>query len=87
MAEMGMATDRPVENPSIADYGKESLSYLRETTDILGSIYSNITSNRATNDEVIAEVTCLRENAIEIRDTAMQLREMARTISRELFNN
>lgn len=87
MAEMGMATDRPVENPSIADYGKESLSYLRETTDILGSIYSNITSNRATNDEVIAEVTCLRENAIEIRDTAMLLREMARTISRELFNN
>lgn len=87
MAEMGMATDRPVENPSIADYGKESLSYLRETRDILGSIYSNITSNRATNDEVIAEVTCLRENAIEIRDTAMLLREMARTISRELFNN
>ena len=87
MAEMGMATDRPVENPSIADYGKESLSYLRETTDILGSIYSNITSSRVTDGEVIAEATCMRENAIEIRDTAMLLREMARTISRELFNN
>ena len=86
MAEMGMAKDRPVQNPSIADYGKESLGYMRETKDILASIYSNITSNR-TDDEAIAEVTCLRENAIEIRDVAMQIREMARVISRELFND
>lgn len=79
-------TDKPVENPSIADYGKESLGYMLETKDILASIYSNITSNR-TNDETRSEVTCLRENAIEIRDVAMQIREMARTISKELFNN
>ena len=86
MAEMGIAKDRPVQNPSIADYGKESLGYMRETKDILASIYSNITSNR-TDDEAIAEVTCLRENAIEIRDVAMQIREMARAISKELFSN
>ena len=79
-------TDKLVENPSIADYGKESLEYMLETKDILASIYSNITSNR-TNDETRSEVTCLRENAIEIRDVAMQIREMARTISKELFNN
>ena len=86
MAEMGMVTDRPEQNPSIADYGKESLEYMEETKDILASIYSNITSNR-TNDETRSEVTCLRENAIEIRDVAMQIREMARTISKELFDN
>lgn len=79
-------TDKSVENPSIAEYGKESLEYMWETKDILASIYSNITSNR-TNDEARSEVTCLRENAIEIRDVAMQIREMARTISKELFNN
>lgn len=79
-------TNKPVQNPSIADYGKESLEYMWETKDILASIYSNITSNR-TNDEARSEVTCLRENAIEIRDVAMQIREMARTISKELFNN
>lgn len=86
MAEMGIAKDRPVQNPSIADYGKESLGYMRETKDILASIYSNITQNR-TDDEAIAEVTCLRENAIEIRGVAMQIREMARAISKELFSN
>ena len=86
MVEKEMVTDRPVENPSIADYGKESLEYMGETKDILASIYSNITSNR-TNDEARSEVTCLRENAIEIRDAAMQIREMARTISKELFDN
>lgn len=86
MAEMVTATNAPVKNPSIADYGKESLEYMWETKDILASIYSKITSNR-TNDEERSEVTCLRENAIEIRDVAMQIREMARTISLELFNN
>lgn len=86
MDEMGMVTDRPVQNPSIADYGKESLAYLKETKGILVSMLGNITSNR-TNDETRSEVTCLRENAIEIRDVAMQIREMARTISKELFNN
>lgn len=86
MAEMGMVTDRPAQNPSIADYGKESLECMWETKDILASIYSNLTPERL-NDEPRAEVTCLRENAIEIRDVAMQIREMARTISKELFNN
>ena len=86
MAEMEMKTNRPEQNPSIAEYGKESIEYMWETKDILASIYSNITSNR-TDDEVRSEVTCLRENAIEIRDVAMQIREMARTISKELFNN
>lgn len=86
MAEMGIVTDRSAQNPSIADYGKESLEYMEEIKKILASIYSNITSNR-TNDETRSEVTCLRENAIEIRDVAMQIREMARTISKELFNN
>lgn len=86
MVEKQAVTDRPTQEPSIAEYGKESLGYMRETKDILASIYSNITSNR-TDDEAIAEVTCLRENAIEIRDVAMQIREMARVISRELFND
>ena len=85
MAEMGIVTNAPVQNPSIADYGKESLEYMWETKDILASIYSNITSNR-TNDETRSEVTCLRENAIEIRDTAMQIREIARNINMALFN-
>ena len=85
MAEMGMVTDRPAQNPSIADYGKESLEYMWETKDILAFIYSNITSNR-TNEETRSEVTCLRENVIEIKDVAMQIREMARTIRRELFS-
>ena len=30
MAEMGIATNAPVQNPSIADYGKESLEYMEE---------------------------------------------------------
>lgn len=86
MTEMGMVTDRPVQNPSIADYGKESLEYMLETKNILTSIYSNITSNNI-SEEKRAEITCLRENAIEIKDTAMVLLELARTISLELFNN
>ena len=86
MVEKEMVTDRPMQEPSIANYGKESLEYMWETKDILASIYSNITSNR-TSDETRSEVTCLRENAIEIRDVAMQIPEMARTISKELFNN
>ena len=85
MAEMGTATNAPVKNPSIADYGKESLEYMCETKDILASIYNNITSNR-TNDEARSEVTCLRENMIEIKEVAMQIREMARAIRRELFS-
>ena len=85
MAEVEMVTDRSVQNPSIADYGKESLEYMEEIKKILASIYSNITSNR-TNDEARSEVTCLRENAIEIRDVAMQIREIARNINMALFN-
>lgn len=86
MAEMGIATNAPVQNPSIADYGKESLEYMEEIKKILASIYSNLTPERL-NDEPRAEVTCLKENMIEIRNAAMQIREMARTISKELFNN
>lgn len=86
MAEMGIATtNAPVQEPSIANYGKESLEYMWETKDILASIYSNITSNR-TNDEARSEMTCLRDNMIEIKDTAMQIREIARNINRVLFN-
>lgn len=85
MAEMGIVTDRPAQNPSIADYGKESLEYMEEIKKILASIYSNLTPERL-NDEPRAEVTCLKENMIEIRNAAMQIREMARTINMALFN-
>lgn len=85
MAEMGMATDRPVQNPSIADYGKESLAYLKETKGILVSMIGNITSNRPDEGED-RPVTCLRDNMAEIRETAMQIREIARTINMALFN-
>ena len=85
MAEMGMVTDRPAQNPSIADYGKESLGYMEEIKKILASIYSSLTPERF-NNEPGAEVTCLKENMIEIRNAAMQIREMARTINIALFN-
>ena len=85
MAEMEMKTNRPEQNQSIAEYGKESLEYMWETKDILASIYSNLTPERL-NDEPRAEVTCLKENMIEIRNAAMQIREMARTINMALFN-
>ena len=85
MAEMGMATDRPVQNPSIAEYGKESLAYLQETKGILVSIVGNITSLRTVEEEE-GPVTCLRDNMAEIRDTAMQIREIARNINMALFN-
>ena len=85
MAEMGMATDRPVQNPSIAEYGKESLAYLQETKGILVSIAGNITSLRTVEEEE-GPVTCLRDNMAEIRDTAMQIREIARNINMALFN-
>lgn len=85
MAEMGMATDRPVQNPSIADYGKESLAYLKETKGVLVSIFGNITSCRTVEEEE-GPVTCLRDNMAEIRDTAMQIREIARNINMALFN-
>ena len=85
MAEMGIATNAPVQNLSIADYGKESLEYMEETKKILASIYGNLTSE-GLNDEPRAEVTCLKENMLEIRNAAMQIREMARTINMALFN-
>lgn len=85
MAEMGMVTDRPTQNPSIADYAKESLAYLKETRDVLATIHGNITSNRAVNEED-GQVTCLLDNMAEIKETAMLLREIARMINMELFN-
>ena len=85
MVEMSNVTDRPVENPSIADYGKESLAYMEETKKILVSIYGNLTSE-GLNNEPSSEVTCLKENMIEIRFAAMQIREMAKTINMALFN-
>lgn len=85
MDEMGIATDRPVQNPSIADYGKESLAYLKETKGILVSMLCNITSNRPDEGED-RPVTCMRDNMAEIRETAMQILEMARTINMALFN-
>ena len=83
MAEM--VTDRPVQEPSIADYGKESLAYLKEARGVLVSIFGNITSNR-TNEEEERPVVCLRDNMDEIRETAMQIREIARNINMVLFN-
>ena len=85
MTETGMATDKPVQEPSIADYGKESLAYLKETKGVLVSIFGNITSCRTGEGEE-GPVTCLRENMAEIRDTAMQIREIARKINMVLFN-
>ena len=85
MAEMEIKTDRPVQNPSVADYGKESLAYLKEARGVLASISGNITSNR-TDDGEDRPVTCLRDNMAEIRDTAMQIREIARNINMALFN-
>lgn len=78
-------TDKPVENPSIADYGKESLAYLKETKGILVSILGNITSNRPDEGED-RPVTCMRDNMAEIRETSMQIREIARNINMALFN-
>lgn len=85
MAEMGMATDRPVQNPSIADYGKESLAYLKETKGVLVSIFGNITSCRTVEEEE-GPVTCMRDNMEQIKETAMQIREIARNINMALFN-
>lgn len=85
MAEMGMVTDRPAQNPSIADYGKESIAYLKEAKGVLVSIFGNITSCRTVEEEE-EPVTCLRDNMAEIRDTAMQIREIARNINMALFN-
>ena len=85
MVEMSNVTDRPVQEPSIADYGKESLAYLKEARGVLVSIFGNITSNRAVEEEE-RPVICLRDNMAEIRETAMQIREIARNINMALFN-
>lgn len=85
MTEIGMITDRPVQNPSIADYGKETLACLKEARGVLASISGNITSNRPDEGED-RPLTCLRDNMTEIRETAMQIREMARNINMALFN-
>ena len=85
MAEMGMVTDRPMQEPSIADYGKESLAYLKEARGVLASIFGNITSNRPDEGED-RPATCMRDNMAEIRETAMQIREIARNINMALFN-
>ena len=78
-------TDKPVENPSIAEYGKESIAYLKEAKGVLVSIIGNLTSCR-TGEEEEEPITCLRDNMAEIRDTAMQIREIARNINMLLFN-
>lgn len=83
MAEM--VTDRQVQNPSIADYGKESLAYLKEARGVLVSIFGNITSCRTVEEEE-GPVTCMRDNMAQIRETAMQIREIARSINMALFN-
>lgn len=85
MAEMEMVTDRPAQNPSIADYGKESLAYLKEARGVLVSIFGNITSCRTVEEEE-GPVTCMRDNMAQIRETAMQIREIARSINMALFN-
>lgn len=85
MAEMEMKTDRPVQEMSIADYGKDSLAYLKEARGVLASIYGNITSNRPDNGED-KPATCLRDDMFGIRETAMQIREIARNINIALFN-
>ena len=85
MAEMEMKTDRPAQNPSVADYGKESLAYLKEARGVLASVFGNITSNRPDEGED-RPVTCMRDNMAEIRETAMQIREIARNINMALFN-
>ena len=78
-------TDKLVENPSIAEYGKESIAYLKEAKGVLVSIFGSITSCRTVEEEE-GPVTCLRDNMAEIRDTAMQIREIARNINMALFN-
>lgn len=85
MAEMEMKTNRPEQNPSIADYGKESLAYLQETKGILVSIFGNITSLRTAEEEEV-QVTCLSDNMAEIREISIQIREIARNINMALFN-
>ena len=70
MAEM--VTDRPVQEPSIADYGKESLAYLKEAKGVLVSIFGNITSCRTVEEEE-GPVTCMRDNMAQIRETSMQI--------------
>lgn len=79
------AADKPVENPSIAEYGKESIAYLKEAKGVLVSIFGNITSCRTVEEEE-EPITCLRDNMAEIRETAMQIREIARNINMALFN-
>ena len=85
MVEMEMKTDRPTQEPSIADYGKESLAYLKEAKGVLVSIFGNITSCRTVEEEE-GPVTCMRDNMAQIRETAMQIREIARDINMVLFN-
>lgn len=78
-------TEKSVENPSIAEYGKESIAYLKEARGVLASIFGNITSNRPVEEEE-RPVTCMRDNMAQIRETAMQIREIARDINMVLFN-
>lgn len=85
MAEMEMKTDRPTQEPSIADYGKESLAYLKEAKGVLASIFGSITSCRTVEEEE-GPVTCMRDNMAQIRETSMQIREIARNINMVLFN-
>lgn len=85
MVEKEMVTDRPTQEPSIAEYGKESLAYLKETKGVLMFIFDNITSRREVEEEE-KPVTCLRDNMAEIRETAMQIREIAKNINMVLFN-
>lgn len=85
MVENRMVTDRPTQEPSIADYGKESLAYLKEAKGVLVSIFGNITSCKTVEEEEGA-VTCMRDNMAQIRETAMQIREIARNINMVLFN-
>lgn len=85
MVDKEMVTDIPVQEPSIADYGKESLAYLKEAKSVLVSIFGNITSCRTVEEEE-GPVTCMRDNMAQIRETSMQIREIARNINIVLFN-
>ena len=62
-----------------------STNNLKEARGVLASISGNITSNRPDEGED-RPVTCMRDNMAEIKETAMQIREIARNINMALFN-
>ena len=70
----------------IADYEKETRELLYETKCILINIYTTVTGKGAEIKQEDAPIPeSMVENAQINKEMAMQIRDMAKTIGRELF--